>query len=66
MLGALCAARGMGYAETLTGFKWMENRALALRRERGLRLLLAYEEALKLSEGELHKRVIPFLKLARG
>jgi phosphomannomutase len=48
-------ARSFGVAceETLTGFKWMENRALDLRAERSARLVFAYEEALGYSVGEL-------------
>jgi phosphomannomutase len=43
LLGRMADAAGAGYAETLTGFKWMM-RAVAEAPER--RLLLAYEEAL--------------------
>ena len=43
LLGRMAAAAGAGYAETLTGFKWMM-RAVAEEPDR--RLLLAYEEAL--------------------
>jgi phosphomannomutase len=38
MLGALCAARGVGYAQTLTGFKWIVRGAADL--------VYGYEEAL--------------------
>ena len=38
MLGAMCAARGLGYAETLTGFKWIVRGAPDL--------VFGYEEAL--------------------
>jgi phosphomannomutase len=38
MLGAMCAARGLGYAETLTGFKWIVRGAADL--------VFGYEEAL--------------------
>ncbi len=43
LLGRMAAATGAGYAETLTGFKWIM-RAVAEAPER--RLLLGYEEAL--------------------
>jgi phosphomannomutase len=38
LLGAMCAARGLGYAETLTGFKWIVRGAADL--------VFGYEEAL--------------------
>src|SRR5262249_56258215 len=38
LLGAMCAARGLGYAETLTGFKWVVRGAADL--------VFGYEEAL--------------------
>jgi phosphomannomutase len=38
MLGAMCAARGLGYAQTLTGFKWIVRGAPDL--------VFGYEEAL--------------------
>ena len=50
LLGALCAARGVPYGETLTGFKWIVRAAEpALRRddrETGGDLAFGYEEAL--------------------
>lgn len=45
-LGAECA-------ETLTGFKWIANRAMEVQRARGLRFVFGYEEALGYSVGEL-------------
>lgn len=46
MLGAIAKARGVRFEETLTGFKWIENRALELERNEGLQLIFGYEEAL--------------------
>jgi phosphomannomutase len=44
---------GSRYAETLTGFKWIANRAITLGRERGWRFVFGYEEALGYTVGEL-------------
>lgn len=50
MLGKLAAARGVEYAETLTGFKWIVRPGL----ERpDLRFVLGYEEALGYSIGDV-------------
>jgi phosphomannomutase len=45
MLGVIARALGVHYEETLTGFKWIADRALALARE-GMRFVFGYEEAL--------------------
>jgi phosphoglucomutase/phosphoglucomutase/phosphopentomutase len=45
MLKAIAEKEGAGYADTLTGFKWIGNRALELMQE-GKQVLLTYEEAL--------------------
>ncbi|KAJ1930337.1 hypothetical protein IWQ60_000358 [Tieghemiomyces parasiticus] len=45
MLPALAAKEGVHYEETLTGFKWLGNRALDLE-SKGYNALFAYEEAL--------------------
>lgn len=50
MLGRLAAARGVAYAETLTGFKWI---ARAARERPGLRFVYGYEEALGSCVGTL-------------
>jgi phosphomannomutase len=52
-LGGIAEAMGVHYEETLTGFKWIANRALQLKEERGLRMTFGYEEALGYSVGEL-------------
>jgi phosphomannomutase len=53
MLGVIAKARGFRYDETLTGFKWIANRALALTRDEGLHFVFGYEEALGYTVGEL-------------
>ncbi len=52
-LGAIARDLGAAYAETLTGFKWLENRALELERSEGLTTVFAYEEALGYSVGDV-------------
>src|SRR5262245_48531304 len=50
MLSRLAAARGVAYAETLTGFKWIARAALD---RPGLRFVYGYEEALGSCVGTL-------------
>jgi phosphomannomutase len=50
LLGEMAAARGVGYARTLTGFKWIANAALDLE-QAGARFVLGYEEALGYTVG---------------
>ena len=50
LLGRMAEAAGAGYAETLTGFKWIMG---ALARAPGRRLLLGYEEALGYAPSEV-------------
>jgi phosphomannomutase len=45
LLGVIARDLGVQYAETLTGFKWIADRALALEAE-GLSFVFGYEEAL--------------------
>ncbi|HEY3595575.1 MAG TPA: phospho-sugar mutase, partial [Polyangiaceae bacterium] len=52
MLGAIARSLGAHYEETLTGFKWIAARAIALDRE-GIALALGYEEALGYAVGDL-------------
>lgn len=49
----LAKAHGARAELTLTGFKWIANRALELERREGLRTLLGFEEALGLSPLDL-------------
>ncbi len=46
LLGIMCRALGVRYGETLTGFKWITNRAMELERQTGARFVFGYEEAL--------------------
>jgi phosphomannomutase len=46
MLVQIAEAHDAKCVQTLTGFKWMLNAALQLERERGLRFVFGYEEAL--------------------
>jgi phosphomannomutase len=53
MLQAMASARGASYYETLTGFKWIANQAIA-RAQKGLPdFVLGYEEALGYTVGSL-------------
>src|SRR6185436_2587033 len=53
MLGVIAGALGVRYEETLTGFKWIANRAMELERETGARFVFGYEEALGYTVGPL-------------
>jgi phosphomannomutase len=53
MLGAVAAKLGVRYEETLTGFKWIANRAMELEREVGTRFVFGYEEALGYTVGSV-------------
>jgi phosphomannomutase len=52
-LGVIARALGVRYEETLTGFKWIANRALEIERETGARFVFGYEEALGYTVGPL-------------
>lgn len=51
MLGSIAQALGVRYEETLTGFKWIANRAMELERTTGTRFVFGYEEALGYTVG---------------
>ncbi len=53
LLSIMAAQLGVTCEQTLTGFKWLANRAGELKREKGLQLVIAYEEALGYCVGEL-------------
>lgn len=52
-LGKVARDLGAAYAETLTGFKWIENRALELEVTEGRTTVFGYEEALGYSVGDV-------------
>jgi phosphomannomutase len=52
MLGVIAKALGVGYEETLTGFKWIAQRAVDLEEE-GSTFVFGYEEALGYSVGNV-------------
>jgi phosphomannomutase len=53
MLGVIASELGAHYEEVLTGFKWIANRAIDLKRDRGWRFVFGFEEALGYTVGEL-------------
>ena len=46
MLGVVAGALGAHYEEVLTGFKWIANRAMDMKNEKGWPFVFGYEEAL--------------------
>jgi phosphomannomutase len=50
-LGDIARRLGARFEETLTGFKWIANRALQLEREEGVQFVFGYEEALGYAVG---------------
>jgi phosphomannomutase len=52
MLGTIAKELGVRYEETLTGFKWIANRAMDLEKE-GVSFVFGYEEALGYTVGDL-------------
>lgn len=53
LLPRIAEAMGARCAETLTGFKWIANRAMQVEAETGARFVFGYEEALGYSVGDL-------------
>jgi phosphomannomutase len=53
MIAAVAAAHDAHWEPVLTGFKWIGNRAMQLDRERGLRFVFGFEEALGYTAGTL-------------
>jgi phosphomannomutase len=52
LLGRIAASLGVKYEETLTGFKWIANRAMALEHE-GYQFVFGFEEALGYCVGDV-------------
>jgi phosphomannomutase len=52
LLGVIAKQLGVGYDETLTGFKWIANRAMDLEKQ-GKRFVFGYEEALGYTVGDV-------------
>jgi phosphomannomutase len=52
LLGRIASSLGVRYEETLTGFKWIANRAMELERE-GYEFVFGYEEALGYCAGDV-------------
>ncbi len=53
LLSKVAKRLGVDYAETLTGFKWIANKAIARKRERRQTFVFGFEEALGYTVGEL-------------
>lgn len=53
MLGQIASKLGVAYEETLTGFKWIANRAMELEKSEGRSFVFGYEEALGYTVGPL-------------
>jgi phosphomannomutase len=53
IVGVIAKAHGARWEPTLTGFKWIANRAITLRKEEKLEMVLGLEEALGYSAGAL-------------
>ncbi len=51
LLSVIARELGVRYAETLTGFKWITNRALDIEAETGSTFVMGYEEALGYTAG---------------
>ncbi len=53
LLGHIARALGVRYEETLTGFKWIANRAMELEKADGVEFVFGYEEALGYTVGDV-------------
>ena len=52
LLGVIAKDLGVAYDETLTGFKWIANRAMEAEKSEGKRFVFGYEEALGYTVGD--------------
>jgi phosphomannomutase len=52
-LGNIARKLGVRYEETLTGFKWIANRAMDLERQEGFDFVFGFEEALGYTVGDI-------------
>lgn len=52
-LGGIARALGVRFESTLTGFKWIANRAMELEKAEGLTFVFGYEEALGYTVGDV-------------
>ncbi len=53
LLGHIARALGVRYEETLTGFKWIANRAMEVEKADGVEFVFGYEEALGYTVGDV-------------
>jgi phosphomannomutase len=53
LLGHIARALGARYEETLTGFKWIANRAMEVEKADGVEFVFGYEEALGYTVGDV-------------
>jgi phosphomannomutase len=53
MMGVIAEKLGLHYEETLTGFKWIANRAMELEAAKGMTFVFGFEEALGYTVGPL-------------
>lgn len=53
MLRRMAEVEGFLFDETLTGFKWIGNRAIDLQRNEGIYVAFAYEEAIGFTIGDI-------------
>jgi phosphomannomutase len=51
LLAAMCRELSVRFDETLTGFKWIANRAIEIEKDTGTRFVFGYEEALGYTVG---------------
>ncbi|CCH46357.1 Phosphoglucosamine mutase [Wickerhamomyces ciferrii] len=55
MIASMCLKRGLNYADTLTGFKWIGNKAIDLEKQ-GYKVPFGYEEAIGFMFNGIHDK----------